>query len=123
MMINKEWAESFAKDWIESWNCHDMNRILSHYTDDFEMSSPLIVERLGLAEGKLKGKKAIREYWLPSLSMNPPLQFELIDVLVGVSEITIYFKNVGRRVVAETLFINNSGKVTHGIAQWSLIKI
>ena len=38
-MIDPEWALAFAADWIESWNAHDMNRILSHYTDDFEMSS------------------------------------------------------------------------------------
>ena len=55
-MIDQQWAQAFAKDWIASWNAHDMDRILSHYTDDFEMSSPLIVERLGLPEGKLRGK-------------------------------------------------------------------
>jgi ketosteroid isomerase-like protein len=122
-MIDQQWAQAFAKDWIESWNSHDMNRILAHYTDDFEMSSPLIVERLGLPEGKLKGKNAIREYWLPGLSMKPPLQFELVDVFVGVEEITIYYKNVGRRLVAETLFINSAGKATRGMAQWSVTKI
>jgi hypothetical protein len=119
-MINQEWAKEFAVDWINAWNSHDMNRILSHYTDDFEMSSRLIVERLGLSEGKLKGKKAIREYWLPSLSMDPPLRFELLDVFVGISELAIYYKSFGRRVVIETLFFNDSGKATRGISQWSI---
>jgi hypothetical protein len=122
-MIDRQWAQAFAKDWIESWNSHDIDRILSHYTDDFELSSPLIVERLGLPEGKLKGKSAIAEYWLPSLSLRPPLQFELLDVFVGIEEITIYYNNVGRRVVAETLLINSSGKATRGIVQWSVAKI
>ena len=122
-MIDQQWAQAFANDWIASWNAHDMDRILSHYTDDFEMSSPLIVERLGVPEGKLKGKKAVGEYWRPGLSMSPPLQFELIDVLVGMESITLYYKSVGRRLVAETLFINRSGKATRGIAQWSVAKI
>ncbi len=122
-MINQQWAQAFANDWIASWNSHDMDRILSHYVDDFEMSSPLIVERLGLPEGKLKGKQAVREYWLPSLSLNPPLQFELLEVFVGIETITLYYNNVGRRMVAETLLINHLGKVTHGIAQWSNVKI
>lgn len=121
-MLNRDWAKDFAEDWIDAWNSHDMNRILSHYTDDFEMSSPLIVERLRLPEGKLKGKNAIREYWAPSLSMNPPLRFELIEVFVGISELAIYYKNVGRREAIETLFINDSGKVTRGIAQWAIPK-
>ena len=98
-----------------------MTRILSHYTDDFEMSSPLIVERLGHSEGAIRGKGAVREYWLPSLSLEPPLQFELMDVLVGVAQVTLYYRSVGRRVVAETLFIDGSGKATRGIAQWSVI--
>ncbi len=119
-MIDQQWAQAFAKDWIESWNAHDMDRILAHYTDDFEMSSPLIVERLGLPEGKLKGKKAIGEYWLPSLSIDPPLQFQLIDIFVGIESMTLYYDNVGRRVVAETLFFDRFGKATHGMAQWSI---
>lgn len=119
-MIDQQWAQAFAKDWIESWNVHDMDRILSHYTDDFEMSSPLIVERLGLPEGKLKGRKAVGDYWLPSLSIDPPLQFELLDVFVGIESMTLHYKNVDRRVVAETLFFNRSGKATRGMAQWSI---
>jgi hypothetical protein len=97
-----------------------MTRILSHYTDDFETSSPLIIKRLNKPNGKLKGKKALRDYWLPSLSQEPPLRFELIDVFIGIGEITLYYRNVGRRVVAETLFINDSGKVTRGFVQWSV---
>lgn len=119
-MIDREWALKFAKDWIDSWNSHDMTRILSHYTDDFEMSSPLILERLGHSEGAIRGKDAVREYWLPSLSLDPPLWFELMDVLVGVAQVTLYYRSVGRRVVAETLFIDGSGKATRGIAQWSV---
>jgi ketosteroid isomerase-like protein len=121
-MIDRQWAQAFASDWIASWNSHDMERILAHYTDDFAMSSPLIVERLGLPEGKLKGKKAIRAYWQPGLSLDPPLQFELIEVFVGMEAITLYYNNVGRRLVAETLFINSSGKATRGMAQWSVAK-
>jgi hypothetical protein len=122
-MIDPQWARAFADDWIASWNAHDMERILSHYTDDFEMSSPLIVERLGLPEGKLQGKKSVGDYWRPSLSISPPLQFELLDVFVGIDSITLYYHNVGRRVVAETLFFNRSGKATRGMAQWSIAPV
>ncbi len=45
-MLERGWALEFAREWIESWNSHDLERILAHYTEDFEMSSPLIVERL-----------------------------------------------------------------------------
>ena|SRR5882672_10492916 len=120
-MLNHEWALAFARDWIASWNAHDLPRILSHYTDDFVMSSPLIVERLGHSTGTLSGKDIVAEYWRPSLTLTPPLRFELLDVLVGVAELTIYYRSVGRRVVAETLCLNDAGKATRGIAQWSAL--
>ena len=41
MPLTKEFARRFAEDWIASWNSHDLARILSHYTEDFEMSSPI----------------------------------------------------------------------------------
>lgn len=61
-MIERAWAEAFARDWIDGWNAHDLERILAHYADDFEMTSPLIVQRMGVPGGKLKGKEAIRAY-------------------------------------------------------------
>lgn len=44
IMIDKEFAEHFARDWIDSWNSHDLDRILAHYSDQFEMSSPVIIQ-------------------------------------------------------------------------------
>jgi ketosteroid isomerase-like protein len=119
-MLDTEWARAFAQDWTEAWNAHDMERILSHYTDDFEMYSPLIVERLHLPSGTLRGKAQVRAYWEPRLRADPPLKFELINVLLEVDSLTLYYRNVGRRVVAETLVFNASGKAVKCMAQWSL---
>lgn len=118
-MLDRAWAREFARDWIDAWNSHDLDRILSHYSEDFEMSSPLIVERMGLSSGKLAGKSHVAEYWRPSMALSPPLSFELIDVLVGVDQLTIYYSNSGRRVVAETLTFDASLKATKGCSQWS----
>lgn len=85
------------------------------------MSSPLIVERLGHEDGVLKGKTAVAEYWKPSMSLEPPLRFELKDVLVGINHLTIYYHNVGRKVVAETLIFDNALKVISGASQWSVM--
>ena len=60
-MIEKGFAEKFALDWIESWNSHDLDRILSHYSDQFEMSSPKIIQIAGEPSGTLKGKRAGRK--------------------------------------------------------------
>jgi ketosteroid isomerase-like protein len=40
-------AQEFALEWIAAWNSHDLERILRHYTDDVEVTSPLVETVLG----------------------------------------------------------------------------
>ncbi len=116
-MIDATFAREFAADWIDAWNAHDLERILAHYTDDFEMRSPLIVERMGVASGVLRGKAAIREYWGKSLASTPQLHFELHDVLVGVDSIVLYYHSrTAGQMRAEALTFNAERKVAAGAA-------
>jgi hypothetical protein len=113
-LIDRVWADEFAKEWIAAWNSHDLDRILSHYVEDFEMSSPLIIERKKDPSGVLRGKAAIREYWASGLAAVPPIKFELIDVHIGVDTIGILYRSVGRRLVIESLTFNENGEVIRG---------
>ena len=117
-MIDKTFADHFAADWIDSWNNQDMVRILSHYADDFEMSSPVIIKVAGEPSGTLKGKKAVAAYWAKALQLVPNLHFELISTLVGVNTITLYYKGVSGPV-AEVLHFNQDGKVTRAYAHYA----
>ena len=119
-MIDAKWAKEFAQDWIDSWNAHDINRIFSHYTDDFEMRSPLIAERMGIASGVLKGKAAVRPYWERGLAATPPLKFVLHDVLVGTESVALYYYNVTRgRMVTEVITFNEQRKGISGSAMYA----
>jgi SnoaL-like domain len=113
-LIDQAWAQKFAKEWIAAWNSHDLDRILSHYVEDFEMSSPLIIERKIDPSGVLRGKAAIREYWAIGLAAVPPIQFELIDVHVGINAIGILYRSIGRRRVMEMLTFNEQREVIRG---------
>lgn len=117
-MIDKAWANEFANEWVEAWNSRDLERIFSHYTDDFEMSSPFIVERMNEPSGKLKGKDKIRPYWQIGLEQMPPLKFELLNVLVGVESITLLYRNAKGFLAAEVLTFNSEGKVIKGNAHY-----
>ncbi|MGZ8984173.1 MAG: nuclear transport factor 2 family protein [Methylotenera sp.] len=117
-MINKEFADHFAADWIDSWNKHDLDRILSHYTDDFEMSSPVIIKVAGEPSGTLKGKVAVASYWTKALQLVPNLHFELVTTLIGVNSITLYYRGA-RGMAAEVFFFNPSHKVTKACAHYA----
>jgi len=40
-MISVPEAQEFAREWIEAWNSHNIDRILDHYSEDFEMTTPM----------------------------------------------------------------------------------
>lgn len=53
--ITNEDAKQFAERWISAWNKHNLKEILSHYTDDFEMTTPMIQQLHGIESGTLQG--------------------------------------------------------------------
>ena len=118
-MLTLEKAQAFAEDWIESWNAHDLPRILAHYTDDFEMSSPYIAEVAGEPSGMLKGKVAVGGYWTKALTKFPDLHFELIGVLAGANGVAINYYGRGRRLACEVFFFDASGKVFRAAAHYA----
>ena len=116
-MLDKAFADHFAADWIDAWNTHDLDRVLSHYTDDFDMSSPVIIKVAGEPSGTLQGKEAVGFYWAKALQLIPDLHFELITTLVGVNSITLYYKSA-RGLSAEVFHFNQDGKVMRAYAHY-----
>lgn len=113
-----EFAQQFAQEWAAAWNAHDLERILSHYEDDFEMHSPVIVEVIGEPSGCLRGKAAIRAYWGKALAAFPDLRFEVLDALVGIDSVVIYYQGHRGRV-AEVFEFGASGKVASAHAHYA----
>ena len=117
--MNSQVANEFANHWIDAWNSHDIDRILSHYTEEFEMSSPVIVGTMDEPTGKLKGKGLVREYWSKALAKYPELHFEKLHVLAGVSSVTIIYNGV-RGLSAEVFQFNEFGQVHAAFAHYDL---
>ena len=111
-------AGRFANEWIAAWNSHDLERILEHYEDNFEMSSPIIATLAGEPSGKLQGKFAVGAYWSRGLKQAPDLRFELLTALAGVDSVTVYYKG-HRGLSAEVLHFGPSGKVRAAFAHYA----
>lgn len=116
--MESEFAERFVADWIAAWNSHDLERILGHYEEDFEMSSPVITALVGEPSGKLRGKPAVRAYWARALQKIPDLHFELVTALFGVDSVTVYYKG-HRGLCAEVLHFSSGGKVRAAFAHYT----
>ena len=117
--MDNSFAEYFASDWIDSWNSHDLQRILSHYADDFEMSSPVIIQLANEPSGTLRGKAAVGAYWAKALQLIPDLHFKLITTLVGVNSATLYYQAAQGRLAAEVFHFTQDQKVIKAFAHYS----
>lgn len=106
----------FANNWINDWNSHDFEKILSHYSDDIEVTTPMIKMALGVQTGTLKGKAAVADYWQNAIKKFPDLHFELIEVTESINSVAIYYKSVMNRRAIEVMFFNDQGKVNKMVA-------
>lgn len=115
-IVDASFAQEFAEEWVAAWNAADLERIFSHYVDDFEFSSPFIVERGFSTSGLLRGKEAMRPYWGAGLRAQPPLHFEILGIFAGVDTVSIHYRSRGRRVVVETFLFNEHRQVIRSMA-------
>jgi ketosteroid isomerase-like protein len=113
-------ARQYAREWVDGWNSHDLNRILDHYADEVVLVSPVALKLLNNGDGTVKGKAALRDYFLRGLQAFPDLRFELVDVLAGVETIVVvYENNVRGGRSAEVMQLNDAGKIRRVWANYS----
>jgi ketosteroid isomerase-like protein len=111
-MITQEQAERLAHEWIDAFNRHDLDAVLSHYAEDVDFTSPFVVEVAGEPSGTLRGKDALRAYFQRALERYPDLGFELLEVLTGVNGYTILHRSKHRgRLATEVMLLNADGRV------------
>jgi hypothetical protein len=89
------------------------------YLDDFEMSSPIIIQIAGKLSGMIKGKNVVGAYLVKALQLIPDLRFELIATLDEINSITIYYKSA-RGLAAEVFHFGPDQKVVRAYAHYSL---
>jgi ketosteroid isomerase-like protein len=107
---------ALGKQWIDTWNSHDLERILALYSDDSEMTSDKI-PLLGLdPTGTLRGKDRLRQYWSKGLQLIPNLHFTLIDVYVSPDSLVVFYSNERGAKICEYLRLNADGKIRQGSA-------
>ena len=111
-----EEAVRWAEDWIESWNAHDLERVLDHFSPDAIFSSPFVAIATG-QENALRGREQLERYWREGLRLLPALHFDLEEVLVGVGTLAISYRNERGRSALEVLEIGADRLASRG---WAL---
>jgi ketosteroid isomerase-like protein len=107
---------ALGRAWVEAWNSRDLERVLTLYADDSEMTSDRI-PALGFdASGTLRGKDKLRAYWGKALALIPNLHFTLIDTYVSPDSIVVFYQNERDNKICEYLRLDATGKIKQGSA-------
>ena len=118
-MINEPQARQFAEHWIRSWNSHDLDAIMNHYTPDVVLVSPAAARLLNDPSGTVTGKEALREYFKRGLQAYPDLNFDLVDVMWGLHSVVLYYVNQRGSRTAEFMEFDANRKVIRVVANYS----
>ena len=120
MKFTQQTANEFSTAWINAWNAHDIEAVLNHYTDDFEIITPMAEKILGSGKKSVRGKENVRIYWEKGMQLIPDLHFKLLQVFVGIESLAIYYQNTATNTKAvENLFFNKDGYVYKSIVMYS----
>lgn len=111
-----------AREWLAAWNAHDLDGIVAHYAEAVEFRSPFVVKLLGRADGTIRGRAELRDYFACGLAAYPELKFEFIRIYAGVSSCVLEYRSVNNLRAAETMEFDAAGKISrvveHYAAEW-----
>ena len=117
--MTKDEAWKLAEHWVAAWNAHDLERIMAHYEDVVELTSPVAAQLFGTPDGKVAGKANLRAYFQRGLEAYPDLRFQLENVFWGVNSVVFVYKNQKGTRTAEFVELSASGKVARVAANYS----
>ena len=110
---------NLANHWVEAWNAHDLDLIMTHYEDAIELTSSVAARLLGTPDGKVAGKANVRAYFRRGLEAYPELQFRLEDVLWGVRHRACSTTQIKGVPTGEFKELSVIGKVTRVVSNCS----
>lgn len=118
-MLTQDKANQLAVDWVESWNSHDLDRIMRHYSDEIEFISPFAIKILGDPSGIVRGKAALKNYFSKGLDAYPDLKFHVHKILAGLRSFTVYYESVNNLMAAEVMEVNDRDKISRVLAHYA----
>lgn len=111
MHLTEESAQSFARQWIDTWNSRDLAAIMELYAREIRFFSPYII-KLGMNdEGCITDKSDLEKYFAKALGVYTDLHFDFHDVLTGANSLILYYESVNNRMAAEMMELDERGKI------------
>lgn len=117
-MLTKDDAMKLTSEWVAAWNAHDLERILAHYEESVELTSPVAARLLGRPDGKVVGKADLRAYFERGLEAFPDLHFSFEELFCGLNSMVLLYANQKGTRVGEFMELSPAGKVARVVANY-----
>jgi ketosteroid isomerase-like protein len=85
--MNSSAAKAIAHQWIDAFNCKDLDQLLSLYDESAEHYSPKLKVRQPETKGFIKGKMALRQWWQDAFDRLPSLHYRLVRLTAEDSRV------------------------------------
>jgi ketosteroid isomerase-like protein len=113
---------AIALRWFAAFNAHDLEALLSLYSDDAEHFSPKLKVRQPETNGLITGKAALRAWWRDAFDRLPSLHYEVVKLTADEEQVFMeYIRQVKDEAdlrVGEVLEIRDgvivASRVYHG---------
>jgi hypothetical protein len=122
--MTHEEADTFAARWAAAWNDRAVEDVLAHFHDDIVFTSPTALAVVGVPT--VRGKAALRAYWLKALARVTSLHFSVDRTLWDPArrELAIIYTSARegeKRRISENLRFDAGGlvvaaEVFHGVS-------
>jgi hypothetical protein len=119
MLVTEEFAADFAHKWIAAWNARDIERLLSHYANETELTSPFVSKILHYEGNTLRGLVVLRVYFIRALNAYPDLKLVLQRAYPGCGSLTIQYQSIWGKLASETMEFNDKGLVTRSLVHYA----
>ncbi len=81
---------AIAERWLEAFNKHELEDLLSLYADDAVHFSPKLLIRKPETQGLIQGKAAMREWWRDAFDRLPNLQY--VEMSITANEQRVFME-------------------------------
>jgi limonene-1,2-epoxide hydrolase len=76
-----------ATKWFEAFNEHNLEKLLSLYSQTAQHYSPKLKIRLPETQGLIKGKDELRKWWQDSFDRIPSLKYEVVKLTADEDQV------------------------------------
>lgn len=120
--MNSHKNKEIAKIWVAAFNEKKIDALLSLYSEDAEHYSPKLKLRKPETKGLIRGKAALRGWWLDAFERLPDLNYSIVKLTADDEQVFIeYIRHTANEedlMVGEVLKIENGliifSRVYHG---------